>query len=303
LPTARICALVAGLCCACVPAGPPQVVERVRAAGAVFSLRYVPDDADAARQVERSLDRAVRAAQRWGELSAQVSITIHPTHRDLEDAARREDAWLRAWARHAAIDLQSPRTWSSGAASDAQMVELLSHELAHCVMFQVVQSGRWPGRAIPLWFREGMASAAAGQAYPWVSPAAIRRLYVKEARGGSGGPREGALDASGSPRGPDADLLYAAASRTFQSLLDRFGDEPVRRIMAGMGEGKGFSEAFREATGLSVPRFEGDFERRLLGRPGRLAGERGDDAREVTVSWALPLPRLPRLPSRAGSTR
>jgi len=35
--------------------------------------------------------------------------------------------------------------------------------------------------------------------------------------------------------------------------------------MAGMSAGDGFSEAFRQATGISVQQFEGDFEERVLG--------------------------------------
>ena len=342
----RLCALIAGIAgiagCACVPAGPPQRVERIRAAGAAFSVRYFPEDSEAARQIERSLERAVHTAERWGELSAPVLITIHPTHRDLEAAARRDDAWLRAWARYASVDLQSPRTWSSGAASDAQMTELLSHELAHCVMFQAVKRDGRPGRAIPLWFREGMASAAAGQEYGWVSPEAIRRLYLEDPPGGGSEPlREDALAASGSPRGSEPDLVYAAAARTFRSLLDRFGDEPVRRVMAGMSAGDGFSEAFRQATGISVQQFEGDFEERVLGlrhpTTGVSMAELGVSGAEppmskmakpaacfapealplakpaarfappaqppVTVSWARPRPLPPPLLREAGSTR
>jgi hypothetical protein len=243
LLAARLCALAAVLAaCACAPTVPRRVVDRVRAAGVLFDVSYAPEDAEAARQVERSLGRAVHAAQRWGELSGPVLIAIHPTHRDLEAAARRDAAWLRAWARRASVDLQSPRTWSSGAASEAHVAELLSHELAHCVMFQMVNGDGRPRRAVPLWFGEGMASVTAGQAYGWVSAEAVRRLHLE------GGPQGG----------PDPDLVYAAAARAFRFLLARFGDEPVRRILAGMSAGQDFAEAFRAATGSSVQQFEGE---------------------------------------------
>jgi hypothetical protein len=289
--------LIAGLVgCACA-AGPSQRVESVSAAGALFNLRYSPEDAQVARQVERALDRAVHAAERWGELSAPVLITIHPTHRSLEAAAHHEDAWMRAWARHSSVDLQSPRSWSSGAASDAQIVELLSHELTHCVMFQVVESDGQPSPSVPMWFREGMATTAAGQAYEWVSASAIRRLYEESSLPGDP-PTDGAAAASGAP---NPDLLYAAAHRSFEWLLHRFGDAPVRQLLVGMGAGKRFGEAFRGATGISVQEFEGEFKERVLGLPMQLAPER--DAQRVTVTWARPRPPLPPLLQGPGSTR
>ena len=110
LRSARLCTLIVGLtCCACVPTGPPQRVERVSIGDAAFGVRYLPEDAEAARQVERVLQRAVLAAARWGRLSVPVLVTIHPTHRDLEAAAHREGhAWLRAWARHASVRRERP---------------------------------------------------------------------------------------------------------------------------------------------------------------------------------------------------
>ncbi len=250
--------LIVGLTgCVCVSAGASQQIERVRVGDAAFGVRYLPEDAEAARQVERVLQRAVRAAARFGELSTPVLITIHPTHRDLEAAAHREGlTWMRAWARYASVDLQSPRTWSSGAASDAQMTALLAHELTHCAMNQAAGSERaWSSQVIPLWFREGMAAVAAGQEYEWVSPEAIRRIFLAKGLPGDGDP----LTAPGSLYRTDSDLVYATAYRAFRFLLDRHGEKAIRRVMAGMSEGKDFGEAFRQALGVPVERFEGDF--------------------------------------------
>ncbi len=309
LRSARLCTLIVGLT-GCMANGPSQRIERVRVGDTTFGVRYFAEDAEAARQVERVLQRAVLAAARWGELSVPVLITIHPTHRDLEAAAHRGGlAWLRAWARYASVDLQSPRTWSSGSASDAQMTALLSHELTHCVMNQSAGSERaWSSRAIPLWFREGMASVAAGQEYGWVSPEAIRRLYLEKGPSGGSEPLvEDPLTAPGSLFRSNSDLVYATASRAFHFLLDRYGEEPIRRVMAGMSDGKGFGEAFRHALGVPVEGFEGDFRNHILclspstAEPSAAARIHG--VRQITASWARhrPIPQPP--PQEAGATR
>ena len=125
---------------------------------------------------------AVSAAERWGRILEPVVVTIHPTHQALEAAAHREGfPWLRAWARRASVDLQSPRTWSRGRASDAAMTQILAHELTHCVMYQWSALDRSRlNRGIPLWFREGMASVTAGQELRPKSSDAGRRSQEKK---------------------------------------------------------------------------------------------------------------------------
>lgn len=307
LRSARLCILIVGLTgCACVPSGPAQRVERVSVGDAAFGVKSSPEDAEAARQVERVLPRAVHAAARWGKLSVPVLVTIHPTHRDLEVAAHREGhAWLRAWARYASVDLQSPRTWSSGSASDAEMTALLSHELTHCVMYQLAGSEQtWSRRAIPLWFREGMASVAAGQEYGWVSPEAIRRHYLERGSPGGGEPLvEDPLTAPGSLYRSDSDLVYATASRAFRFLLDRHGEEPIRRVMAGMSEGKGFGDAFWQALGVPVAEFEGNFRKHVLRRGPSAAAlsEAGAAAQRAPDHGVLGSPPADPSASAAGS--
>jgi hypothetical protein len=222
---------------------PEERAEGVRAAGAAFTLVYGPEDVDVARQVEAVLARAAASAQRWSRLSAPVTITIHATHERLESATRRAGyGWMRAWARYAAVDLQSPRTWKAGRASDAQVAELLTHELTHCAMYQAGGSRDPAGRRFPLWFREGMASVTAGEARP-----------------------AGGADPAGPAAGLAGDLLhdagavdrqYQAAGELFQLLQDRFGEERIRRLLQGMGAGLGFPEAFRIHLGVSLPEFE-----------------------------------------------
>lgn len=257
---AWLCALaIATSACAHLRVEPSRL-ETVQAGDAAFHVQYGPLDAQAARQVMTALPRAAAAAGRWGTFSAPVLITIHPTHQALESATHRGgDGWFLAWARYASVDLQSPRTWNG---SDAEVRQILAHELTHCVLFQSL-AGRRASRSstIPLWFREGMASVTAGQEHRRVPTQAIWRFYRDKAAG------EGAR-AAGDPltepealRPSDPDLVYATAHQAFQFLLERHGEERVRRLLASMGDGDEFSEAFQRVVGGRVQDFERDFRR------------------------------------------
>ncbi len=267
---ASLCALVvAASGCAHVRGGQSTRLETVNVGNAVVRLQYGPEDAEAAEQVKVALERAVAVAERWGRLSAAVLVTIHPTHQALEAATHHEGyGWLRAWARYASVDLQSPRTWPH--ASDAEVEQLLAHELTHCVMYQSVASEwGWRSRVIPLWFREGMASVTAGQEQKRAQPEAIWRFYRDKAAGEGARPTGDPLTEPGSLYQSDSELVYGTAHRAFHFLLDRYGEERVRRLIANMGEGHGFREAFQKAVGIPLQDFEGDFKRYVVSQGSR----------------------------------
>jgi hypothetical protein len=266
---ASLCALLlAASACAHTRGGQSLRTETIHAGEAVFRLQYWPEDTEAAEQVELALRQAVPAAERWGRLSAPVLVTIHPTHQALEAATQHQGySWLRAWARYASIDLQSPRTWSLGRASDAGMAQLLTHELTHCVMYQSVASeGTWQKRNIPLWFREGMASVTAGQEHKRASREVISRFYRTQAAADGARP---AGDPFAEPEllyQSESDLVYATAHRAFDFLVDRYGEGSIRRLLASMGEGSGFGDAFQQAVGVPLQDFEREFRRSVVSR-------------------------------------
>ncbi len=260
----------------------PARLESVAVEGQLFRLRYQPEDGQAARQVRRALAAAVPRAVRWGRLGVPVQVVIHPSHRALEAAAHREDhSWLRAWARYASIDLQSPRTWEPldfllGGPTDDEVAELLAHELTHCVMYQAVGGEySWTQRDIPLWFREGLASVAAGQGHKRPGPEAIWRFY-RESReaagvrdpveaGGRGDPLTDPDEPAGEPLYQrNADLVYGTAHQAFGFLLVRYGEAPVRTILERMGRGQDFGAAFEAETGIAPRSFEADFKHYIV---------------------------------------
>jgi hypothetical protein len=268
--------------------GRPRV-ERFTAGGAAFRLVYLDEDSAVAEQLKQVLAEVAPAAQRWGALQAPVTITVHPSHEALEAAVQREGfEWLRAWARYASIDLQSPRSWSFLGPSREQIAELVLHELTHCAMYQNAGSEwSWPYKGIPLWFREGLASVNAGQGHRRPGPDRIARFYqgALPAAPGSGGGGGG----NGAPRGraradgdpltdpeplyqDDSELVYGTAHLAFEFLVRRYGEERVRAVLDHMGRGEFFGPAFRRAIGLAPEEFEREFRRYLIWEGWRGAG-------------------------------
>jgi hypothetical protein len=244
LKPSLLLSLLAAVACGHVPTGPvTRSSLTVQVDETRVEVRHGDEDGAVADQVRRVLPRAVRATSQWGSLPASVTVSIHVTHADLEAATGRTgNAWMRAWARIGAVELQSPSTWSRGHASDDALTQILAHELTHCVLFQAVgRDGR--ARDIPTWFQEGMASVAAGE----------RHTLAR-------------ADAVSSPapllRSNPA-LVYGTADRAFRDLILRFGEPRVRLLLARLGEGHAFAAAFRDATGVTLAEFEGDFSRRL----------------------------------------
>jgi hypothetical protein len=242
-PSLLIPILLAALAGGNAPAGSlPRSLESL-ALGATQVELHGGGDTAVTDQVRRVLPSAVRAAARWGALPASVTVTVHATHEGLEAAAGRSGTpWMRAWARDGAVDLQSPRTWSRGLATDEALTQILAHELTHCVLFHAL--GRDGGqKGIPTWFLEGMASVAAGERHTKAHADAVShpvRLLRSDPR-----------------------LVYGTADRAFRDLVTRFGDSNVRLLLSRLGEGHTFPAAFRGAMGVTLAEFEDDLERRL----------------------------------------
>lgn len=255
-------------------------LDTVEVDGQVFRIHFWPEDAEAARQVSRAIQRAAPRVARWAKIEKEVTITIHSSHAALEEAVHREGyEWLRAWARYQTIDMQSPRTWGWFGAKDAEVEELVTHELTHCAMYQAAASEwTWPHKGIPLWFREGMASVTAEQGYRRTSNEELWRYYAKSVPGaGDGYPSamaraaRGYVSQDGDPvTDPEpmyqerSDVVYGAAHRTFEFLISRYGEQRVRNAMALMREGRSFDQAFQEAFGIAEDAFAREFRRYLL---------------------------------------
>jgi hypothetical protein len=224
-----------------------------------FVLAFQEIDAQEAEKISVALPSVLARLHRWGSFDVPVTIHIHPSHESLEAAVSHEGyPWLRAWARFDTIDLQSPRTWSLTGASSAQVSELLTHELTHCLMYQRSSSAwTWPFKGTPLWFREGMASVTAEQGYRRSSPRTIRDWMKAH-------PDRDPVGKGDALYQSEPDIVYGSAHRAFEYLIERHGAAVVTSILAEMKRGAGFGEAFRRSTTVAVSSFEQQFLQFIL---------------------------------------
>jgi hypothetical protein len=280
--TRAAAALALLLAAACLPraGGPPEPrTDDFSAGTARFRIVYLPEDAASAGRVRLALEEAVPRIERWGGLRHPVTVTIHPSHEALEAAVRRQGYdWLRAWARFQTIDLQSPRTWSFFGPSQRKLAELLTHELTHCVMYQLAGDElSWMFKDIPRWFSEGIASVTAGQGYRYGGVESLFDFYQEKLPGSGDGVPERARAAAAVavlPGDPIVDpdpiyqdqshVVYGAAHHAAEFLVARYGEARVLEVIRLMGTGLRFPAAFRDAIGITDVEFASDFRRYVV---------------------------------------
>jgi len=216
------------------------LASEVQAPGLRFHLLYRPADAPEVQRLRTELVLIAPTLSRWGEFRRPVAIEVHPDHAALEDAIDRHGyPWLHAWTDEEEVLIESPRGWSQ-----AQIDELLTHELTHALMYQLVAGG-----ALPFWFREGMASVTAQQGY--------RRMPLSAlATWRSAHPGLDVLNPDAPLYRTEREAVYGAAHRAFEALLDEVGDNGVRRILGLVGDGQPFAQAFTAVAKREVAAFE-----------------------------------------------
>ena len=248
--------------------------------GTSIDVEFLPRDADAAAQVRLAVERALPRLQRWGTFDDTVTIVVHPNHAALERAANRPGHdFLRAWARYEQIEVQSPRTWSTRGGSQAQVDELLLHELTHSLMYQVASDRLgWTRKRIPLWFREGMASYTAEQGYRVSSLDDLEHFWRQH-------PNADPLSQADALYQSESSIVYGAAHHAFTFLVRRYGEDTMRALLHAMSQGPDFDQAFHQTVGIPQASFLQDFQRYV-----RLRGFKG--ARQLHA----PRPRPTRLP-------
>ena len=271
-----VLALILSAGCAHVQAasGPPTPV--VIAPGVLTVQADSAEDAGAQARVVLAARAALPALLRFGRPGTPVTILVLPSHEALEEAIHRPSfRWLRAWARYDVVYLQSPRTWGLFAGGEGQLTEMLTHELTHCAMFQAAGlPDNWTQKGIPLWFREGMASWAAGQeGRRW-----SRARLATELRDRPG--IDPILQSEALYRS-EPSLVYSTAHWAFVGLLDRVGTKGIEALLADMKAGGSFRTAFAQALGLSVELFERELLVELRGE-GTL---RHRSAAPILNSW------------------
>jgi len=231
----------------------PLAVE-VRGPGLLFEVRYPREDAAEAGRIGGGLLAAGPRLSRWGQFRHGVTVRLLPDHDALEALVGLHGyPWLRAWAFGDQVLLQSPRSWiCDPPAQDDDVTELLTHELTHALMYQLMQRGTdpsWAAEEPPLWFREGMASVTADQGR--------RRLSAEDlAHWATDHPGADLLRPDAALYREEKEAVYGAAHRAFDLLVLVAGDEAIRELLRRMSGGASFADAFRGATGYALADFE-----------------------------------------------
>jgi hypothetical protein len=155
----------------------------------------------------------------------------------------------------AAVALPALRTIVLRADAD-DLPRTLRHELAHLALHQQVAV------RVPLWFDEGYAGWAAGQ---WDRLGALE-LNLAVARGAIPGLR--VLD--GALRGTEtsADPAYALAVSAVTDLARRNPSGTLGPLLARLEQGGDFEAAVLATTGLTLDRFEEEWQRSVRRRYG-----------------------------------
>lgn len=227
---------------ACLVRGTAPAREgTVRTGRGTFVVRSDAVDAASFDAVVVAVRKGEAALSRWGHFKEPVRVNVLPD-RQTFDAAVGEGGFpgRRGFARYDDVFLLSPENWSALGARQAEVEELVLHELTHCLMYQRAGSRtQWRRKGIPLWFREGMASYIAHQAYRWkapdikpLSPDASPFAEAEEVAGG------------------DVRRAYGLAHYAFQALVNRRGEDGVRALLRAMERGVDFPGAFEEVYGL-----------------------------------------------------
>ncbi|MDF1565191.1 MAG: hypothetical protein P1V51_19295 [Deltaproteobacteria bacterium] len=228
--------------------------------GGRFEIWYDAQDEAVVSVVRTALQRAAERVGRWGTLQRPVVVRLYPTHESLEAAVHRFGYdWLRAWARYDEIFLQSPRTFSVFERGEANLAELLTHELTHCLMYQLAaEESRWRkvDRQIPIWFREGMASWTADQGRRRVSEGRLTTWLRSE--------HHNPLAEAASLYRDEAAWIYGASHWAFTFLVERYGTGRVLKLMDALREGAGFGRGFESVMGLSEAVFSEEVLRYFL---------------------------------------
>lgn len=257
-PTARgrpvlallaVLALLVGLALVASPAwaqepGPPPPDLEIRAPESLAGWAAEVDGYD-----RRRLRVAMRLA---GLREAGPPVRVLLVEEDAPEA-RRVPPWVAGYAlsERDTVVLLPARGPSY---PDRSLEALLHHEIAHVLIHRAAA-----GRPVPRWFHEGVAMAVARA---WSLEDTTRFALARL----SGRPVPLArLD--GWFRGEPSRVrrAYVLAGAFVQQLLEEHGPEVTGDVLAGVGRGAPFPQAFHQATGTTLPAAEAAFRESFAG--------------------------------------
>ena len=177
-----------------------------------------------------------------------LQLIVVPDGRRLDSLTRGK---APSWG--AAVALPSARVILLRADAD-DIYATLRHELAHLALHQAVRV------RVPLWFDEGYAAWAAGE---WERLGSLE-LNLAVVRGAV--PDLRSLDGALRGSATTADAAYALAVSAVTELARRNPSGSIAPLLARLRAGHDFEASVLETTGLTIPQFEREWQRRLRQR-------------------------------------
>jgi len=224
------------------------------------TVQAPPEMAAVAREVERLAPSALAAAAEivGGDTAAllaevePVSVVLLP---DGGAAARAVAPWIAGYAiagrGPGQIVLLPAR---ANRYPDFGLEAVLRHEVTHLLVDRRARGGD-----LPRWFNEGLAMAV-GRAPDWGDSARLTLAVIDD-----GSLPLARLDAAFAGGEAEVNAGYALAGDFVRELLARHGRSSAAAILDGVARGARFRDAFRAATGESLPDFEVSYwDRRTL---------------------------------------
>lgn len=199
----------------------------------------------------RSFDRdRLAVAMRLAGLESSSEPVLLVLAEEDSDLARRAPAWVAGYADGArGLAVIFPGRIPNY--PDRSLEAVIQHEVAHVFVARAAR-----GRAVPRWFDEGVAMAAA-------------RAWTLEDRTQlawgvlTGGPETLAeLESAFRESAPAARTAYALASALVRDMERAAGPGVTAKVLRRLGEGAPFDVAFEAAVGQPLAGFAGAFFRR-----------------------------------------
>lgn len=223
-----------------------------------FRIRYILQDSAIVRQAVDSLTADLLLIEKFFRYSLQdtIEIIFLPTKefRNIQSdwhipdwgvalaVPDKKQIWMTtAFRPSLAIVPENPRT-------------IIRHELAHVILHLKAN-----GKRLPVWFNEGSAVKASGEnrSLDMLKRAAITRTII---------PFDD-LEAVLRYDPYKAELAYDQSLSAVLLLTERFGKNVIPDIIDSLKNDRSFADAFISVTGISVYRFEKEWEERLYPVP------------------------------------
>lgn len=198
------------------------------------------------------LDR-LDVAQRLAGLSAPgppIRVVLAPEDSDQAQAA---PSWVAGYAL-SSVDTVVLFPARAPSYPDRSLESLLHHEVAHILIDRAAR-----GQPVPRWFHEGVAMAA-GRAWNLED---MTRFAFERVRGRPVPLAE--LETWFRGDASHVHRAYSVAGAFVQDLISEHGQWVTGDILAGVGEGLTFEEAFQQATGVPLRAAQSRFLSKFTG--------------------------------------